>query len=903
MRAMTSLISRVRSLLRRDRVERELEAELQFHLDQETAARIADGESAADARAAALRALGSVAHAKDGCRDSLGLRVVDALRQDLHQTARTLLHEPGFALVVIGSLALGIGGNTAIFQLINAVRLRTLPVADPREIVSVRVEGGNRGLGLSNGYNADLTFALWERVREQHDAFSTVFAWGSTQFIFGSGANAQLLDGLWVSGEVFPTLRLSPAAGRLLAEADDRRGCGTGGAVLSHAFWQRSFGGDRTIIGKTLLLMERPVPVVGVAPPGFFGLEVGKSFDVALPICAEATWGNSADRRDVWWLAVMGRLRPDWTAARASAHLNAISPGIFAATVPPGYRRESDDIYKGLRLAAAPAGNGSSRLRESYDAALWLLLAMTGIVLLVACVNLASLMLARATARQRDIAVRIALGASRRRVVFQFLAEGLALSVVGGAIGLALSSALSRGLVSLLDTEADPILIDVVADWRVLAFSATVAVATCLFFAVIPALRTLRGQPLTAIRDGGRGATRGRESFSIHRLLVASQIALSLILLAGALLFVRSFRNLVTLDAGFHQHGIVFAVTNFAGRNIAPDARSAYRQQLLDDIRSTPGVASAALTTYIPLANSSWSLAIRVPSPSGEKPGGSRFTYVSPRYFETMGIRLLAGRDFNDFDRADSRAVAIVNETFVKRYLGTANPIGAQMRTVGEPGSPPTSYEIIGVVGDTKYGNLRDATPSMTFVPITQNPDRRPLAIIAVRSAGNQDAIVSDLRNRFRTAHADLPARFTVFERQVQDGLSRERLMAWLAGFFGAVAATLVVIGLYGLLSYVVQRRTNEIGIRVALGATRSSIGGLVLRQTLGLVAAGLAIGVPVSVVAGRSAGSLLFGVRPTDAPTLVAAAALLAAIAICASLVPAWQAARVDPIRALRQE
>jgi predicted permease len=599
----------------------------------------------------------------------------------------------------------------------------------------------------------------------------------------------------------------------------------------------------------------------------------------------------------------MGRLRPDWTVARASAHLNAISPAIFEATVPPGYRRESDDIYRGLRLAATAAGNGSSRLRESYDAALWLLLAMTGIVLLVACVNLANLMLARAAARQRDIAIRIALGATRRRVLFQFLAEGLALSIVGGAIGLLLSSGLSRGLLSLLNTEAYPILIDIGADWRVLTFSSAVAVTTCLVFAVIPALRTLRGQPLAAIRDGGRGATRGRESFSIHRLLVASQIALSLILLAGALLFVRSFRNLATLDAGFHRHGIVFAAINFAGRDIPPNARSAFRQQLLDEVRSTPGVASAALTTYIPLANSSWSLAIRVPGPSGEKAGGSRFTYVSPRYFETMGIRLLAGRDFNDFDRADTRTVAIVNETFVKRYLGTANPVGAQMRTVGEPGSPPTPYEIIGVVSDTKYGNLRDATPAMTFVPITQNPDRRPMAFIAVRSAGNQDATVSDLRNRFRSAHPELPARFQVFERQVQDGLSRERLMAWLAAFFGAVAATLVVIGLYGLLSYIVQRRTNEIGIRVALGATRSSIGRLVLGQTLGLVVAGLAIGIPVSIVAARSAGSLLFGVSPTDMPTLIAAAGLLATIAICASLAPAWHAARVDPIRALRAE
>ena len=384
MRWAGTLLSWLRSFLRRERVERELDAELQFHLEQEVAERIAAGEGAADSRAAALRSLGSVAHAKDACRDSLGLRLADALRQDLRHTARTLLHQPGFTLVVVLSLGLGIGANTAIFQLINAVRLRTLPVPEPHEIVSVHVAGGNRGLGLSNGFNSDLTFALWERIRENQAAFSGVFAWGIAQFLLGSGADAELINGLWVSGELFPVLGLSPARGRLLTAADDRHGCGTGGAVLSYAYWQRHFGADDAIVGRTLSMMDRHVQIIGVAPKGFFGLEVGKSFDVAMPICAEATWGNSGERRDVWWLAVMGRLKPDWTVARASEHLNTLSSGLFEATVPPGYNRWMDDTYRGFRLTATPAGNGSSRLRESYGTPLWLLLAMTGIVLLVA---------------------------------------------------------------------------------------------------------------------------------------------------------------------------------------------------------------------------------------------------------------------------------------------------------------------------------------------------------------------------------------------------------------------------------------------------------------------------------------------------------------------------------------
>ena len=903
MRWTRTVLSWFQVFLRRERVERELDAELRFHLEQETAERLAAGQEAAEARAAALRSLGSVAHAKDGCRDSLGLRVADGLRQDLRHTARTLLREPGFALVVIASLALGIGANTAIFQLINAVRLRTLPVPDPQEIAAVRVAGGNPGIGLSGGFNSDVTFALWQRIRENQTAFSGLFAWGNTQFLLGSGADAEGINGLWVSGELFPVLRLRPARGRLLTETDDQRGCGTGRAVLSYAYWQHRFGGDEAILGKTLSVTGRPVPVIGVAPMGFFGLEVGKSFDVALPICAEAAWGGSAERRDIWWLAVMGRLKPDWTVARASEHLNALSPGIFDATVPPGYSRVTDDIYKRFRLMVAPAGNGVSRLRESYNTPLLLLLAMTGIVLLVACVNLANLMLARATARQREIAVRIAIGASRRRVVFQFLTEGVVLSILGGVLGVALSSAFSRGLVALLDTEVEPILIDVSPDWRVLAFSGAVAISTCLLFALIPALRSLRGQPLAAIKDGGRGATRGRDSFSIHRLLVGSQIALSLILLAGALLFVRSFRNLTTLDAGFRQRGIVFMSANFQGRQLPPAQWPAYQQQLLDDVRSVPGVASAALTTYVPLANASWTFGVHVPTAQGEEVGDSKFTYLSPGYFDTMDVPRVAGRDFDNGDRADSARVAIVNETFVRRYIRRPSAIGAQMRTVAEPGYPSTVYEVIGVVKDTKYGNLREGTPPMAFVPITQNPDRRPNATLAIRSSGDADQLAVNLRRAMKETRPEMMVRFTVFERQVQDGLSRERLMAWLAGFFGVVAAVLAVIGLNGLLSYVVQRRNHEIGIRVALGATRSSVAWLVLRQTTLLVVAGLAVGIPVSLAMARSAASLLFGLSPTDVPTLAGAAALLAAIATCASLAPAWRAARIDPMRALREE
>jgi predicted permease len=900
---LDALTMSLRALFRRARVERELDEELQFHLEQDIAEHVAAGRTPEEARAEALRAFGGVMSTKEACRESLGLRLVDSLCYDVFHTARTLLRQPLFTLVVIASLALGIGANAAVFQLINALRLRTLPVPDAEQIVSVTVAGGHQGLGLSNGFNADLTFALWEQVRDHQQALSETFAWGVDQMPLGSGTEMQLVDGLWVSGELFPALRILPARGRLFTRADDRPGCGPGAAVLSYAFWQRHFGGDEAIIGKTLTLANQAIPIVGVAPKGFYGLEVGKGFDVALPICAEVTWGNSTARRDVWWLTVMGRLKPGWSSARAAEHFKALGPGILAATAPTGYDEYHDRLFRSLQLTAVPAGHGSSRLRQNYDAALWLLLAMTGIVLLVACVNLANLMLARATARQREMAVRVAIGASRARVLLQFLAEGMLLALTGGAVGVLLSSLLSTGMVRLLATEREPILLDVAADWRVLTFTACVAMITCLIFTLAPALRSLRVQPVTAMKSGGRGIATGRESFSLHRVLVASQIALTLVLLAGAFLFVRSFRNLTTVDAGFRQKDIVFMAVNYDGRQLPSSAKPSFEKGVLEQVRAMPGVDAAAQTSYIPLAGASWALGVRVPRERGEAVGDARFTYVSPHYFDTMGPRLTAGRDFNDFDRPDSERVAIVNETFVRRYLGAANPVGAHLRTIAEPGIPSEVFEIVGVARDTKYGNLRDDTPPMTFVPATQNPDHRPATTLVIRSGHNPDRLITDIRAQFRRTYPDVMIGFQVFERQVRDGVSRERVMAWLAGFFGALAVLLAIVGLYGLTSYTVQRRVHEIGIRLALGATTGSVLALVLRQTAMLIVLGLAAGLPITLLTARAAGSLLFGLSPQDVTTLAAAAVVLATIAASASAVPAWRAARVDPTRALREE
>ncbi len=891
---------RLRSLFRRRQVEQELDEELHYHVERQTEENIAKGMTEEEARCAALRALGGIEQRKEECRDMRRVNLIENTLLDLRYAGRTLRRSPGFTAVAILSLALGIGANAAIFQLFNAVRLRSLPVANPQELAEVQIAGGNHGFGVQTGVNSELTNPLWERIRQRQEAFSGIFAWGNFTFSVGQGAEARRVRGLWVSGDLFPTLGVRPARGRLFTADDDRRGCGTAaGAVISYEFWQSHFGGDDSAIGKPLTVVGQPLTAIGVTPPEFFGLEVGKGFDVALPVCTAA---GALDRLDYFWLVVMGRLKPGWTLTQASAHLNAISPGIFEETTPPGYSSSNNEFYRAFRLTALPAGQGVSRLRMNYGTSLWLLLGITGLVLLIACANLANLMLARANAREREIAVRVALGASRGRLIRQTLSESLLLAGFGAAIGTGLARLMSRSLISFLNTEGDALRLDLSSDWRVLVFTVSVAVLTCVVFGIAPALRASQIEPVAAMRSGGRGLTY-RERFSFQRYFVIGQIAISLALLVGALLFVRSFRNLITLDAGFRQNEILFVDTDFDRLRLPRERRVQFQTNLLEQIRALPQVKSAATSTCKPLTGPCWNLGVRAPGAQGEQEGGSRFTYVSPGYFKTMEIPFLAGRDFNDFDTATSRQVALVNETFARRFLANRNPVGALVRTVAEPDFPETLYEVIGVVKDTKYANLREDIPPIAYVPAAQHPSPGPWANVVIRSSAPLTEVINQVRRKVGALGPDITVQFKVFETQIREGLIRERLMAWLAGFFGILAAVLAMIGLYGVISYMVLRRRNEIGIRLALGASRADIVLLILREMAALLLVGLGIGTVVSLAAAQGAGALLFGLSPHDAPTLIASACLLAAVAGLASFVPALRASRVDPMIALRHD
>ncbi|MEX2272748.1 MAG: ABC transporter permease [Vicinamibacterales bacterium] len=901
-RVVRVALLRLRSLAGRSRVEEELDEELRDHLDAAIHELTARGLTPSAARTEALRALGGLEAVKEECRDRRRVGLVENTARDLAYGARILRRTPGFTLVAVLSLALGIGANAAIFQLLDAVRLRALPVAHPFDLAIVEI--ANRGFppGGHGGPHSDLTNPHWERIRDRQQVFSGMFVWTRSSFDLSDGGESRFSEnGLLVSGAFFDTLGVTPAAGRLLTETDDVRGCADPAVVVSYGFWQRALGGSHAAVGSRIAINGRPLRIVGVAARGFHGVEVGRAFDLAVPLCAEPIVHAGSGRlqaRNQWFLAAMGRLKPGVTVEHASAQLAAISSALFAETIPPSYAPEQKQRYHAYQLTARPGASGFSTLREQYDTPLWLLLSLAGVVLLIACANLANLMLARVGARDREIAVRLALGASRGRIVRQLLVESLLLAAVGAAGAAGIAPLLAKSVVAMISTESSPLFLDLALGWRVVAFTAAVAGATTVLFGLAPALRGTRMPIEQAMRAASRSLAAGGARVTLRRALVVAQLALSLVMLAGGLMFARTLHSLSSIDPGFAREGLLQANVDLTRLNLSQEAVRAHRDQILATLRSLPAVRSAAIASTVPLVGA-WSERIYVGDAMAE--GLVWFNRVTPHYFATLGTPIAAGRDFGPADNISSPAVAVVNEAFVADVL-RAEPIGNTFR-MEEKGIPDERFHIIGVVRNTKYRSLREEPLPIVYLAQGQAPFASPFIRYFMRLNGSVAPARAMVKAALERHGAPLVFHFEELDEQIGYSIMRERLMAWLSGFFALLAAGLAVVGVYGVIAYSVQQRRGEIAVRIALGATRGAVLQLVMREAAWLLLAGLGIGLALAWSASGLGASLLFGVTTSDPVTYAASAVVLGAAALAATLIPAWRAARSGPLAALRAE
>ena len=832
----------------------------------------------------------------------MALDWLDTLIQDVHYALRSLKNSPGFTVVAILSLALGLGANITIFSLLDAVILKYLPVERPGELRQLQYTAPE-----SSSASTVFTNPEWEQMRDHQNVFTEVFAWGSQNNLgFTDGEAPRPANGLWVSGGFFRALGLRAASGRLISDADDRRGC-PAVTVLSYGFWQAHFGGAKSAIGSTLSVRERAVEVIGVAPRGFFGMEVGHHFDLAMPVCATAILDGEKprlDNRNMWWLYVGGRIDPTMSSAQRTAGLGVLSNRIF---ISPNASSEERQYLSKLALTASPIATGISRLRQQFGQGLQILMVVVGLVLLIACVNLGSLMLARAAARDKEFAVRQALGASHTRLIRQLATECVVLSSGGALLGTLLARWTAALLVRMISTAKDAVLLDLGFDTRMLLFVVAVAGLTALFFGLLPALHSTRVS-LNSVMKGSRSSEAGRSHFRVRRWMVGSQVALSLVLLVTAGLLLRTFVKLITLDVGFDRNNVLLVQADLGVAKIPADRQAATWQEIESRLSTLPAVLSVARSLQTPISGTQFqNNSVQTDWTKAAKGWGKddrslvSMDFISPDYLPTLGMRLLAGRNFNSADMASSHPVAIVDQTFARWFFPGLNPIG-RAYLAGAPIAHPV--EVVGLVGDYKYFSLREENRPVAFLPINQVP---PWAghrqTVELRTAIPPSELISPARRAVAGVSSAIPFEFHTLADQVNDSLVQERLLALLSGFFGALALILAMIGLYGTFSYSVTQRRKEFGVRMALGAQSSAILTLVMRDLIAVLASGLAAGILISLAATRLLQKMLYGVAAGDTTTMVLAAGVLSAVALLAGCIPARRAARVDPITTLREE
>jgi predicted permease len=898
------LFYRLRSLFRPDAVESEADAELRFHFDQQVEKHMKSGLTREEALRKTRIDFGGHEQLKEEIRDARGVNLIATLFQDIRYGLRILGRTPVISCVAVLSLALGIGANTAIFSLIDTVMLRMLPVQKPEELVQVRIRDPR---SPNDEPEPTFTNPLWEELRKRQDFFSGIFAWSLTQFDLAQGGAVHDVNGMFASGEYFSTLGIRPAAGRLITAADDKRGC-PGVAVLSYGFWQDHFGGAQNAVGSTLSLDNHIFNVIGVSAPGFFGLEVGNKFDLAIPVCAAEIFDgpkSRMDRRSWWWLNVAGRSKLGMTPEQLQARLGVVSPLVFAAALPQDWEVKDQQYFLKRSFQPIPAATGTSYLRRQFTQPLHILMGVVGLVLLIACANIASLMLARASARHKEIAVRKALGASRARLIRQLLTECVLLSTAGALLGVLFARWGSALLVRYISTGDNKVFLDLSFDWRVLSFTAGAAIFTGILFGVLPAFRSTRVSLTSAMKGSQAVDAESRAKFRPGKWIVASQVALSLVLLVASGLFLRSLVKLVTMDVGFDRNNVLIVRANLHNAKVPAEQQPRMFDEIEGRLGTLPGVVSASRSVMTPVSNYVWNSDLEVDTPNAPKGDAALafFNFISPGYLGTVRTPLLAGRNFNEGDTNTAPRVAVVNETLARRFFPNGDALGKYFRVHADPGKPEPPIQIVGLAKDAKYESLREEAHATAYFPIAQVTEPVEEQVFELRTAMRPSVLVPAVQESVAGVSKAVPLDFGTLSEQVDDSLVQERLLATLSTFFGALALLLAMIGLYGALSYLVAQRQREFGIRMALGAPRDSILRLVMRDVIIVLAGGLVAGACLALVTVGVLQKMLFGLAPHDTFTFIVAIGVLSAVAIVAAYMPARRAMRVDPMVALRYE
>jgi len=826
-----------------------------------------------------------------------------SLLHDLRFGLRMLGKNPGFTVVAVLTLALGIGANTAIFSLINTVLLRFLPVEKPEELVLVRMRTPKGG----SEPRTTFTNPLWEQLRDQQGVFAGAFAWSDTRFDLAQGGAARYAQGIWASGDFFKTLGIHPAVGRLFDAADDQRGC-PGVAVVSYGFWQEQFGGAASVAGEKVSLDKHTFPIVGVTPAGFYGVNVGEKFDVVLPLCATALFDAKQERlteRSWWWLRVMGRAKPEISREQLQARLEVLSPRVFGETVPQNWDAQMQSNFRKWVFVTSPAATGVSYLRERFEEPLYILMGLVGLVLLIACANIATLMLARAVARSREAAVRRALGATRLRLVRQLLTECLLLSAAGALLGLLFAQWGDALLVRYISTTGEEVFLDFPLDLRVLGFTAAITILTAILFGVLPAFRSTRISLTAAMKSGQAAENERHLGLRPGRWIVAGQVALSLVLLVVSGLFLHSFVKLVRLDIGFDRNNVLLVNVGLEARNMTAEQRLADYDEIERRLRALPGVVSAGRSFVTPISGSEWNEFLHTDLPTAPTGEASLvfMNAISPGYFATLRTPLMAGRDFDSQDETGIQRVAIVNQTLARKFYGSQSPLGKYVQLEEAPGKLGLPIQIIGIVRDSKYESLREDTYATLFLPINRKEPFQEGSNFLVRTGVRPSALARPIEEAVVGVNKAVSLDFHTLAEQVDDSLVQERVLAMLSGFFGVLALLLAMIGLYGTFSYLVNQRQAEFGLRMALGAPRSSVLWLVMRDAALVLSAGVAVGLAISLATVSLLQKLLFGLAVHDPVTLSLSAIVLCVVVLAAAYMPARRATKVDPMVALRYE